>query len=64
MASESGGNGGIGFFGLLTIVFITLKLCHVIEWSWWYVLAPIWGPFVIVFCAGVVYFIYLLGKAR
>lgn len=35
--------GGIGFFGLLTIVFITLKLCKVIDWSWWWVLAPAWG---------------------
>jgi len=33
-------NGGIGFFGLLTIVFIVLKLTHVISWSWWWVLAP------------------------
>ena len=37
-------SGGIGFFGLLTIVFITLKLCHVIDWSWWWVLAPVWVP--------------------
>ena len=33
---------GIGFVGLLTIVFITLKLLKVIEWSWWWVLSPIW----------------------
>ncbi|HLD91147.1 MAG TPA: hypothetical protein VI911_09060 [Patescibacteria group bacterium] len=32
---------GIGFIGLLTIVFITLKLCGVIAWSWWWVLSPI-----------------------
>lgn len=36
---------GIGFGGLLTIVFITLKLCHVIDWSWWWVTCPIWGVF-------------------
>ena len=35
-------NGGIGFFGLLTIVFITLKLLKVINWSWWWVLSPTW----------------------
>ena len=35
-------SGGIGFAGLLTIVFITLKLCNVIVWSWWWVLSPIW----------------------
>lgn len=32
--------GGISFSGLLTIVFITLKLCGVIKWSWWWVLSP------------------------
>ena len=33
---------GIGFTGLLTIVFIVLKLCGVIAWSWLWVLSPIW----------------------
>ncbi len=36
--------GGIGFFGLLTIAFIILKLCGVIQWSWLWVFAPIWIP--------------------
>jgi hypothetical protein len=40
--SSSGGSGGIGFVGLLTIVFITLKLTGHIDWSWWWVLSPIW----------------------
>lgn len=41
-------SGGLGFIGLLTIVFITLKLCGVITWSWWWVLSPlliVWGIF-------------------
>lgn len=33
---------GIGFFGLLQIAFIVLKLCKVIKWSWWLVLLPLW----------------------
>jgi len=33
---------GIGFAGLLTIVFIVLKLLGKITWSWWWVLSPIW----------------------
>lgn len=36
--------GGIGFWGLLAILFITLKLCGVIQWPWVWVLAPLWGP--------------------
>ena len=35
-------SGGIGFTGLLTIAFIILKLCNVINWSWWWVLSPLW----------------------
>lgn len=35
-------NNGIGFTGLLTIVFIILKLCGAITWSWWWVLSPLW----------------------
>lgn len=36
---------GIGFCGLLTILFIGLKLANFINWSWWWVLAPLWLPF-------------------
>lgn len=32
--------------GLLGLIFITLKLCGVIDWSWWWVTAPFWGCFV------------------
>lgn len=35
---------GIGFGGWLALIFITLKLCKVIAWSWWWVLAPLWLP--------------------
>jgi hypothetical protein len=39
---KSSASGGIGFGGLLTIAFIILKLCKVINWSWVWVLSPIW----------------------
>lgn len=35
-------SGGIGFCGLLTIVFIVLKLLGKITWSWLWVLSPLW----------------------
>lgn len=41
-SSNSSSSGGIGFVGLLTIAFIVLKLTKVIDWSWWWVLSPIW----------------------
>jgi len=34
----------IGFCGLLTLIFITLKLTGYISWSWGFVVAPLWGP--------------------
>jgi hypothetical protein len=44
MSNNSESSGGIGFLGLLTIVFIVLKLTEVIAWSWLWVLAPMWMP--------------------
>ena len=44
---ENKGNaagGGIGICGILFIVFLILKLCNVIQWSWWWVTAPLWIP--------------------
>ncbi len=40
--NSSSSSSGIGFVGLLTIVFIVLKLIGKISWSWIWVLAPIW----------------------
>lgn len=44
MENNNKTSGGIGFFGLLTLLFIGLKLCDVIAWSWLWVLAPLWIP--------------------
>ena len=42
MSSSSSSSSGIGFTGALTILFIGLKLTHVISWPWLWVLSPIW----------------------
>ena len=39
------GCGDIGFTGIITIIFIVLKLLNVVEWSWWLVFSPIWISF-------------------
>lgn len=44
MSNTNNNSRGVGFFGLLTIAFIILKLTDVIDWSWWWVLAPTWIP--------------------
>ena len=46
--TNSTASGGIGFTGLLAIVFITLKLLGKITWSWLWVLSPIWISVIIV----------------
>ena len=48
---------GISLSGLTFIVFLVLKLCGVIDWSWWWVTAPLWGPFALLI-AGL--FIYIM----
>lgn len=41
MSESKSSSGGIGFVGVLTLIFITLKLLGVIDWSWWWVLSPL-----------------------
>lgn len=56
-------SGGIGFTGVLTIVFIVLKLLKVINWSWLWVLSPIWisaGLTILIFLL-IIIFIFAIG---
>ena len=48
MSKSTSSSSGIGVFGLMGVVFVTLKLCGVITWSWWWVTAPFWGGLVLV----------------
>lgn len=61
--SDSKSSGGTNFFGLLTIAFVVLKLCKIIDWSWWWVLAPTWIVFLLaLFCYTIVAIIKELSK--
>jgi hypothetical protein len=42
MSASTSSSDGIGFTGLLTVLFVGLKLANVIAWSWWWVLSPLW----------------------
>ncbi len=60
---------GVGFLGLLTIAFIVLKLAKCIAWSWWWVLAPMWMPVVLILLAWAIFVlcklcIYFKWRAR
>ena len=47
MSDSSSSSSGVGFVGLLTILFIGLKLTSVINWSWWLVLLPAYGGIIL-----------------
>lgn len=47
MTTQTNTSGGV-FLPLLAVLFIGLKLTGYIDWSWWWVLTPIWLPFLIV----------------
>ena len=57
---EKNSENGIGFLGLLTIVFITLKLTHYIDWSWFWILSPTLIPIIIL--ASIVIIIVFIKK--
>lgn len=54
--NNSGKGTGITFLGLLGICFIVLKLLGIIHWSWLWVLAPIWLPFVVLILVTIIIF--------
>ncbi len=58
--NNSSSTTGIGFCGLLAIVFIVLKLVGVIKWSWVWVLCPIWLPTILAIL--VIIFILHIGR--
>lgn len=47
MAEKTTAASGPGVCGLLGVAFVVLKLTGVIDWSWWWVTAPFWGPFAV-----------------
>lgn len=56
---------GVGVPGLLGVAFVVLKLCHVIDWSWWWVLAPFWIPLgLLVVFVPIGILIWALAKSR
>lgn len=57
--STSSSSSGIGFFGLLTILFIGLKLADYIDWSWWWVFGAFWIPLAIIAALGVCFVIVI-----
>jgi hypothetical protein len=56
VSNSSSSSGGIGVLGLLGVVFVTLKLTGVIDWSWWWVTLPFWGGLALAAVIGLLIF--------
>lgn len=50
MENNNYGYNGVSFSSILFLVFLVLKLTNVIDWSWWWVTAPLWIPIIIFLC--------------
>ena len=64
MNTENTTSGGIGFGGLLAVLFIGLKLTNFIDWSWWWVLSPIWIPVVLILIIFVIVLIIAVATGK
>ncbi len=64
MENKQVNSGGISFIGMLTILFIGLKLTNYIDWSWWWVLSPLWISACLVILIVIVIFVVTLLKHK
>ena len=54
----------LGFLEFLTLIFITLKLTGYIDWSWWWVLSPLWLQLVVFVFALITILLYAMGNVK
>jgi hypothetical protein len=47
MSAQPVSRSGIGFVPALFLIFLVLKLTDHIDWSWWWIFAPLWVPFLL-----------------
>ncbi|TPE43972.1 hypothetical protein FJM65_11140 [Pontibacter mangrovi] len=62
--AQTNNNIGIGFWPLLFLIFLVLKLTKVIAWSWWWVTLPLYGPVLLIILIVVGVFAYRAWKER
>lgn len=60
MADKTASSSGLGFGSILTLIFVTLKLTHFINWSWWWVLSPEWLSLALIILLMIPYVLYKL----
>ena len=59
MANTSNSSNGLGVGTILFLIFMVLKLTNYIDWSWWWVTAPLWIPILIIGIIGLLAIFYL-----
>lgn len=64
MKSKNEKRNGLNFTGVLALIFIALKLCNVINWSWVWVLSPLWISLIIVLILSVIYIILRVKESK
>lgn len=62
MANKSNSSTGLGLGTILFLIFMVLKLTNYIDWSWWWITAPLWIPIAIIAIVGLVAILYLANK--
>lgn len=61
---KSTSTGGVGIIGLVFVAFLVLKLCKVINWSWWWVFSPLWITALVFVVALIVCFVNALASSK
>jgi hypothetical protein len=61
---NSNSSKGVSVLQLLGIAFVILKLCNIINWSWWWVTLPFYFPFIILFFVWLPYHYYKKSKGK
>ena len=62
MSNKSNSSNGLGLGTVLFLIFLVLKLTNYIDWSWWWITAPLWISIAIIAIVGLVAILYLANK--
>jgi hypothetical protein len=60
--ADSKSSNGLGIGTILFLIFMVLKLTNYIDWSWWWVTAPLWIPIIILGVVGLIAIFYLKNR--
>ena len=62
MSNTSNSSNGLGIGTILFLIFMVLKLTNYIDWSWWWVTAPLWIPIIILGIVGLIAIFYIKNR--